>query len=191
MTSVLWNINLEDSIRRIFSTIPNNNIMNIIEIGCFEGFGTLKLEKLLGSHPDSKIICIDPLEDCYVKDKKEFIDIDPIFVGQYNKFITNINPIKDKIILKRGYSNDILPTLEYNLYDFAYVDGDHSAMQVYTDGKLLFPLMKKNGVILFDDYYWSHNNEITKNGIEKFIEEFNDKINVLFRGPVQCAVQIK
>ena len=190
MTSILWNTNLQASYFRIFSeicTMPSN----IIEIGCFEGFGTLKLHQLLGSHTESKIVCIDPWDDVYVKNKTEFVDIDPIFVNQYEKFMNNTKSIIDKLIIKRGYSTDVLPTLEKGTFDFAYVDGDHSENQVYLDGKLLFPVMKHGGIILFDDYNWQHGNEITKNGIERFISEFNEQIDVLFRGPVQCAIKIR
>jgi predicted O-methyltransferase YrrM len=190
MTSRDWNINLENSFNRIFSH-PVQTKQTIIEIGCFEGYGTLKLHSLLGSHPESRIICIDPWEDCYVKNKNEFSDIDPIFIGQYNKFINNTVSIKDKLHINRGYSTDILKTLDHNSIDFAYVDGDHSASQVYVDACLLFPLMKKDGIILFDDYYWIHKNEITQTGIDKFINEYKDNIEVLFIGPVQCAVKIK
>ena len=190
MTSILWNTNLQNSYFQIFS-MKIATPMKIIEIGCFEGFGTLKLHELLGSHPDSTITCIDPWDDLYVKGKTEFIDIDPIFVNQYSKYIINTVDIANKIIIKRGYSSDVLPILECNMYDFAYVDGDHSANQVYIDGCLLLPLMKSNSIILFDDYNWSHGTEITQHGIERFILEYNDKIEVLFRGPVQCAVKIK
>ena len=114
-----------------------------------------------------------------------------MFIGQYNKFITNTNYIKDKIILERGLSNDVLPKLKKKYYDFIYIDGDHSENQVYLDGLNSIELIKNGGIILFDDYNWTHKTQVTKNGIEKFITEFNDKIIVLFRGPVQCAVKVK
>jgi predicted O-methyltransferase YrrM len=190
MTSLSWNVNLENSFYRLFNK-PLETKNTIVEIGCFEGYGTLKLHTLLGTHPESKIICIDPWDDCYVKDKIIFSDIDPIFIGQYDKFINNVQSIKNKIEIKRGYSTDMLKTIENNSIDFAYVDGDHSANQVYIDGSLLFPLMKKGGIILFDDYYWHHNNEYTQHGIDRFINEYKNLIEVLFIGPVQCAVKIK
>lgn len=190
MTSIAWNANLQNSFYSIFKE-PFTTALHVIEIGCFEGYGTLKLHELLGSHPESTITCIDPWDDVYVKGKIEFSDIDPIFANQYPKFSSNTSSIANKLVIKRGYSTDILPTLSAQSYDFAYVDGDHSANQVYTDGKLLFPLMKSGSIILFDDYYWTHGSEITQIGIERFISEFNDKIEVLFRGPVQCAVKIK
>jgi len=192
MTSVLWNINLENSIRNIFSKLPlNENPMNIIEIGCFEGFGTLKLNELLCQHDSSKIVCVDPFDDEYVKGNLEFSDIDPIFIGQYDKFINNTQSIKDKITVEKGYSDDILPRLTAKSFDFIYIDGDHSENAVYKDGVNAFRLSKSGGIILFDDYYWIHKSQITKNGIEKFISEYQDKIIVLFRGPVQCGIKVK
>ena len=190
MTSINWNINLENSVKRIYN-LKITDPTNIIEIGCFEGYGTLKLEELIGSHQESKIYCVDPWEEGYVLTNPQFADINPIFVGQWNKFQNITNRIKDKIIIKRGYSNDMLPTIPEGTIDFAYIDGDHSANQVYIDGKLNLPLMKYGGIILFDDYYWTHNGEVTQIGIEKFISEFADKIEVLFKGPVQCAVKLK
>jgi len=165
--------------------------MQCIEIGCFEGYGTHKIHELFCSHAESRITCIDPWDDVYVKDKLEFADIDPIFANQYSTFVNNTHSIIDKLDVRRGYSNDVLIQLDNNTYDFAYVDGDHSADQVCQDGRLLFPLMKQHGIILFDDYNWSHGTEITQVGIERFIFEFQNKIDVLFRGPIQCAIRIK
>jgi predicted O-methyltransferase YrrM len=190
MTSILWNTNLEKSVRRIFNTLPTHP-MNVVEVGCFEGFGTIKLIDLLCSNKSSKVVCVDPFDDMYVKGIDEFSDIDPIFCGQYDKFINNIQHIKDKVIVERGYSEKILTKLDSKNYDFIYIDGDHSENAVYKDGVNALRLIKSGGIILFDDYYWVHKSQVTKNGIEKFINEFNDQIVVLFRGPVQCAVMVK
>jgi predicted O-methyltransferase YrrM len=190
MTSILWNINLENSIKKIYTKLPTEP-MNVIEVGCFEGFGTLKLNKLLCKNNLSKITCVDPFDDVYVKGNTEFSDIDPIFVGQYDKFANNTLPIKDNIIIKKGYSHHVLPNLPFKNYDFIYIDGDHSEDAVYNDGVNALNLIKSGGIILFDDYYWTHKSQITKNGIEKFISEFTEKITVLFRGPVQCAIMVK
>ena len=190
MTSLEWNISLENSFNKLFSN-PVQSKQTIIEIGCFEGYGTLKLHSLLGTHPESKIICVDPWDDCYVKNNEIFAEIDPLFVGQYDKFIQNTVPIHNKLDIRRGLSTDVLKLLKHKSIDFAYVDGDHSINQVYMDGCLLFPLMKQGGIILFDDYNWSHKEEITKIGIDKFINEYNDLIVILFIGPVQCAGKIK
>jgi len=190
MTSILWNVNLQNSVNKIYDKLPTHP-MNVIEIGCFEGYGTLKLSEMFCTNQLSTITCVDPFEDVYVKGNTEFSDIDPIFIGQYDKFVNNTQDIKDKMVVYRDYSDNALPKLQKQNYDFVYIDGDHSENGVYKDGVNSFYLLKSGGIILFDDYYWQHKTQITKNGIEKFISEFNDKINVIFRGPVQCAVMVK
>jgi predicted O-methyltransferase YrrM len=188
MTSLLWNTNLENSFHRIYKEKPSA-VMNIIEIGSFEGYGTLKLHELFCQHKDSRITVIDPFDDCYVKGNEEFANIDPIFVGQYPKFLKNTERIKDSLIIHKDYSGNVLSGLT-KIYDFIYIDGDHSEKGVYEDGVNAFKITKSDGIILFDDYNWEHKTQVTKNGIEKFISEYQDKITVLFRGPVQCAVKV-
>ncbi len=192
MTSIQWNINLQNSVDRLkeLNAINTANVTNVIEIGCFEGFGTIRLNELFRKD-NLKIYCVDPWEEGYVLSNEKFTDINPIFVGQWDKFVRNTAAIKDKLVICRGYSNNVLPTLDKNSIDFIYIDGDHSENQVYLDGKLAFPLMKSGSIMLFDDYNWSHNGEYTKNGIERFIAEHQTDIDVVFRGPVQCAIKIK
>ncbi len=192
MTSLTWNINLQNSVNRLFemNALIKENVNEIIEIGCFEGHGTRRLYDIFNK-PSLQIHCIDPWDEGYVLSNPKFDDINPIFVGQWNKFITNTEQFKNNLVIHRGYSNEILPTIEKNTIDFIYIDGDHSENQVYLDGKLAFPAMKKNSIILFDDYYWNHNGEFTQKGIERFIDEHSEYIDVLFRGPVQCAVKVK
>ena len=39
-------------------------------------------------------------------------------------------------------------------FDVAYIDGGHRASEVYSDGMLTWPLMKRGGLMIFDDYQW-------------------------------------
>jgi FkbM family methyltransferase len=151
-----------------------------VEIGSFEGRGSIYIHDKLCGNPESRLICIDPWEDHYTL-KKEFSDIDHFFKGQYNTFLNNTGHLP-KIIPKRGYSYQVIQTLENNTVDFVFIDGDHSPEGVYTDAKLMFPKIKKEGVILFDDYNWTHNGLKCGDGIDRFILEFKDNIEIIFKG---------
>ena len=96
----------------------------------------------------------------------------------YNIFCSNVKHNIDKIIIHRGFSIDILPQIN-DLYDFIYVDGDHSKEAVYKDAILSFEKLKINGILIFDDYLWENNGQSPKIAIDKFLDEYNDKINVL------------
>lgn len=156
--------------------------MVAIEIGCFEGQTTQAILDFMSK--DSIIICIDPFLDKYLPENTPFDKSWEYFSGQRERFIENMKDYLDKIILKEGFSSDILPTLDQwnNKVDFIFIDGDHRAESVYNDAKLSFPLIKSGGIIIFDDYGWGRNlskEYHTHIGVDKFINEFNSQIKVL------------
>jgi predicted O-methyltransferase YrrM len=52
-------------------------------------------------------------------------------------------------------------------YDFIYIDGLHTDEGVLTDACMSWGLLKKGGVMLFDDYLYPEDN--TKDGIDSFL----------------------
>jgi predicted O-methyltransferase YrrM len=63
-----------------------------------------------------------------------------------------------QIVTHKGLSNLALSKLitegKQGYFDFIYVDGSHQAPDVLSDAVLSFTLLKRNGVIAFDDYLW-------------------------------------
>jgi len=94
-----------------------------------------------------------------------------------------------KIIECKEISDTMIPKLEENNIDFAYIDGDHSPEQVYKDAVNIFKKMKIGGIILFDDYLWEINGMKTKIGIDKFLDEYIGKYKLLFKN-YQLAISI-
>ena len=109
----------------------------------------------------------------------------PWFRGQYHRFLANTSHLRCVNVV-RGLSNDVVPTLPDNFYDFVYIDGDHTPEQVYRDAIMVWPKTKEGGIILFDDYLWKDVN--TKEGVDRFVHEFKDHIRVLFSN-YQLAIQ--
>ena len=46
------------------------------------------------------------------------------------------------------------PHHNYEQFDFIYIDGSHTAPDVMTDACMAWGLLKKGGIMLFDDYLW-------------------------------------
>jgi predicted O-methyltransferase YrrM len=173
-------------------SINLNNQNLCLEIGSFEGLtSNYIVDNILSAN--GKLICVDPLTDNYLVEKLSDADIEhnnngwKYFNGQYERFIENTktNIENNKIELYRELSSEAFPKLKemYNgQFDFIYVDGDHRDFAVYFDAVNSFELCKQNGLILFDDYLWEDfsNYKITKDGIDKFINEYHDKIDVVF-----------
>ena len=77
-------------------------------------------------------------------------------------------------------------------FDFIYIDGDHTAPAVLTDACMAWPLLKKGGIMLFDDYHWNPNNyneyQTPKRGVDAFSHVFGNQFKVVYDG-YQIAVQ--
>ena len=187
MFSIDLTKNLIESLTLIYPEKPQE-VMNCVEIGSFEGKGSIEINNYLCENKDSVLFCIDPFDDEYVKGNVSMSFWDHACRDQHKKFKQNTNNYP-KIREMKGYSDNMINFLDENSVDFCYVDGDHSPDQVYKDAKNILGKMKNNGVILFDDYLWSHDDVKTKTGIDKFLDEFKNNIKVIF-SKYQLAIRV-
>ena len=142
-----------------FSRIPvdASKPIRYAEVGAFYGANILSVEMTYGAHPDSELLAIDPWIDY-----AEY----PEYKGQqtsiYETFCTNVAPYASKIKTRRGYSHEILPTLEDGAYDIIYIDGNVSG--------------------------WG-GPDLTQRGIEAFLHGYRARIRNLGLRDMQIFVQ--
>ena len=139
-----------------------------LEIGTFNGANLISVAHSYGLHNDSKLYCIDPWED--YEDYPEYKTEQPTI---YNTFLKNIenSDSKNKIIVNRGYSNIEVPKFEDEFFDIIYIDDNHEPEYVLEDAVLCFRKLKKNGIMIFDDYDWG-GPDLTRRGINGFLHVF-------------------
>jgi predicted O-methyltransferase YrrM len=159
--------------------------INYLEIGTFYGANILSVAKTYGLHNDSKLYCIDPWEDY-----EEYPEYKNQQESIYNTFMNNVEKSgdKSKIIINRGYSNNEIPKLQDDFFDIIYIDGNHEPEYVLEDAVLSFRKLKKNGIMIFDDYGWG-GPDLTQKGIDGFLSGYHKRINIL--GKVQSQVFIR
>ena len=162
-----------------------NKQINYLEIGTFYGANLISVGLTYGLHKDSKLYCIDPWEDY-----DEYDEYKNIQSSIYNAFITNIenSGVKDKIIINRGYSNLEIPKFQDNFFDIIYIDGNHEPEYVLEDAVLCFRKLKKNGIMIFDDYGWG-GPDLTQRGIDGFLSGYHKKIKILGEKESQVFIQ--
>ena len=116
-----------------------------IEIGVYEGRSTRWLFENVLTHPDAELICIDPFAP--------FDGLD----GDYRKrFRTNTGKWHDQIYLYGDTSANVLAECGgAESIDFIIVDGSHRAADVLFDAVVGWNLLKRGGVMIFDDYAWT------------------------------------
>jgi predicted O-methyltransferase YrrM len=169
-----------------FSFVPNDNKpKRYLEIGAFYGANVISVAQSYASHNDSSLTVIDP-----------WIDYDeyPEYKGQqsgiYDAFLKNTEHIKDKLTIHRGFSNEVLPSLEDNSFDIIYIDGNHEPEFVLEDAVLAFRKLKVGGYLIFDDYGWG-GPDLTKRGIDAFLHGYHKRIVILGEKESQVFVQKK
>jgi predicted O-methyltransferase YrrM len=166
-----WDIYLNN-----FKNKPN---LNFLEIGSFQGRSTVWLLENILTDENSSITCIDTFEgsiEHHIYSKNELINL-------FDIFLHNVSTFKNKINIIRGKSQEVLKLLNES-FDFIYIDGDHTAVSVIEDAILSFSLLKKGGIMIFDDYEWLVMNNYIDNpkpAIDAFLEIYANKITLLYK----------
>ena len=93
--------------------------INYLEIGVADGGNAIEIEKSFAKHPDSRLYCVDPWQDY-----DEYDEYKGYQQTAWNTFNRNINILSNpsKFIVKRGFSDDIVPTFPDNFFDIVFVD---------------------------------------------------------------------
>lgn len=157
-----------------FIRVPSGPI-RYAEIGAFYGANLISVAETYGKHPDSVLIAIDPWTD--------YSDY-PEYKGQqmmiYDMFQQNMAAcgLQDRVTVRRGYSHEVLPTLEDNSFDLIYIDGNHEPEYVLEDAVLAFRKLKVGGHLVLDDYGWG-GPDLTQRGIDAFMSAYHKHIQVL------------
>jgi predicted O-methyltransferase YrrM len=163
----------------------SNKPIKYLEIGAFYGANILSVAGTYGLHDNSKLYCVDPWED--YEDYPEYKTQQSFIFDTFIKNIDN-SGIRDKIIVNRGYSSDIVPTFEDKFFDIIYIDGNHEPEYVLEDAVLCFRKLKTDGIMIFDDYGWG-GPDLTQKGIDAFMSGYHKRIT--FLGNVDSQIFIR
>jgi len=162
-----------------FPIIPvsafENRPIKYLEIGTFYGANAISVAKSYAAHPESNVYCVDPWLD--YADYPEYKNKQESTYDAFKQNVANSGE-ENKIIIRRGFSNNELLKFEDSFFDIIYVDGNHEPEYVLEDAVLSFRKLKTGGVMIFDDYGWG-GPDLTKRGIDGFLSGYHKKIRVL------------
>jgi len=151
---------------------------NALQIGCFEGQATVWLLDNILTHPDSHLTDIDPF---YSETDLAGANFETVKKLYFHNLEECPSRLKHRLIV--GKSQEELRCLDPYSFDFIYVDGSHMRDDTLEDAVLCHRLLKKNGIIIFDDYDWG--NEINdmsykpKEAIDIFMKVFEKYYKVI------------
>ena len=144
------------------------NINNILEIGSYEGRSAIFFLK---KYTEGQISCVDTWCGSDEHNKNEFINIEKNFDLNTNYF-SKMNKLK-----KFKMTSDEFFKINSDKFDLIFVDGDHSAKQVFKDINNSCNILNKGGYLILDDYMWWYYKDLKKNPSTPINEFILNNIN--------------
>jgi predicted O-methyltransferase YrrM len=118
--------------------------IHYLEIGVLEGRSAVWMLENVLTHPTSTLTGIDIFHD-HKQDNGQTIK---------QRFLSNVKEAggEGRTTLIEGYSQVELRKLPLDSFDLIYIDGSHATADVLEDTVLSWRLLKKGGLMIFDDY---------------------------------------
>lgn len=169
------NINIEGYLRfveakvlyKIAKKLPENS--TFVEIGAYLGRSTCFILEGLKRKKNIKFYTIDSFENQTMPEGLR---------DTYADFTKNTTPYKDRIIIKQGFSYNVVKDFPATQIEVLWIDGDHAYESVKKDIDDWLPLVKKKGKIIFHDYDVLHIG-VVKAVNAKFKEKKLKKLNLV------------
>jgi SAM-dependent methyltransferase len=124
---------------RHFGHLAGRPGLQAVEVGSYEGRSACWIARHLLTGKNSRLICVEPFQE-YEDQERNF---------DHN---TRVAGCADKIVKLRGRSQQVLPFLAEESFDFVYVDGSHMTLDVLQDAAMCWRLVRPSGILVFDDY---------------------------------------
>ena len=167
-----WFLNNFD-IFSFFLPQDKNSKFNYLEVGCFEGlssFFVLSEYKAV----DATLLDIWDMPNPNSKTlSHNFNSIENTFDDNLSRF--NFTKIKDDsvIAMRKLFKQN-------KSFDFIYIDGSHNGEDILSDAIEAFKILKKEGLIFFDDFLQYDKNRTLQSydGIEKFLNLYSNYLKI-------------
>ena len=154
-----------------------------LEIGSFEGRSAIwTAENML--EDDGIIVAVDTWQGGEEHTKIDMESVEMRFDRNIETFRENfpkrrIAKMKMPSYLAFGYLNEGKP------FDFMYIDGSHKAKDVLADACMAWPLLKRGGIMVFDDYVWGNPQDILhrpKLAVDVFVNLYAEELKPVHMG---------
>ena len=154
------------------------NKFEYLEIGSFEGNSAMFV---LENFKNSFLTCVDSWEQLELNsDSREGYEHLPIINIEKN-FDDNLRIYLDRY-KKEKIPSDLFFKKNKKFFDVVFIDGSHFADNVFKDCKNSWPILKKDGILILDDYFWKSYEKLEQNpafAINKFLKEISKEYKII------------
>ena len=171
---------IQESIDRFdfsIKLIDEFNLSSVAELGVYRGdFAQKILEKC---QCVEKYTMIDPWRNLVAWNKPANKD-NETFEKYYLETIEKTDFAKEKRIVLRGKTTEVIDQIQDNTLDFVYIDGDHTLKGISIDLINMWPKVKAGGFIMGYDFsptIWQHSQEFEPTMVFPFAVYFAEAVN--------------
>ena len=139
---------------RLLRSLPRGG--RVAEIGVWKGGFS---SAILSVAKPRELVLIDPWESLSTQDPSLWTHPrhgDHAFMAAMGNAVARRFADRNDVVIKRGFSADVLAAEEDGSFDWVYIDGCHRYDIVRQDLELSFAKVRPGGKIVGDDYSWTH-----------------------------------
>jgi len=170
----------KDNFTKYLAQYANQPDLNFLQLGVYTGDATVWLMDNILTDKSSVLTDVDT----WLGSEEE--------AHKALDFIEIFEHYKDRIAKYPNVYFHRLTTRQYLrfhpddfVYDFIYIDADHTALGVLLDAELSWDLLKSGGIMAFDDYQWlsgKGTNYDPGPGIDRFLTHHSAEFDVIHKG---------
>ena len=171
-----WFNLVEENFRHIFPN-PIETEFHALQLGAFSGDASVWILENLLRHSGSTLTDVDTWQgsDETPHHELDFSEVEALYDER-------VAPFRAKVKKNKATTQGFFDTNPIGVFDFIYIDADHTASGVLSDAVRSHPLLKPGGIMAFDDYGW-HSGigqyEEPKAGVDAFLSAYGNKYLVL------------
>jgi predicted O-methyltransferase YrrM len=169
--------NFEKILLPAFSGKP----VRVLQIGAYTGDASIWVaENILLTAPSSVLVDVDTWggSDEPVHKKLDWRTVETVYDVKTLKWRQ-----ERRIVKYKGTSDEFFKN-NREMYDFIYIDGDHTSYGVIKDAVSAYECLNVGGILAFDDYLWSGSNnpeDCPRMAIDCFLAIYVKRVSVLNR----------
>lgn len=162
--------------------------LNYLEIGSFEGNSALFI---LNNFNPKSVFCVDAWEQLSKEEgSNEGYENIPI-KNIENNFDENLKPYQGKFKKYKMMSEIFFKKNTFD-FDVIYIDGSHLAEDVLSDCRSSWSCLKKDGILILDDFFWNNYDKIEHNpayAINIFLKEIKSDYKIICLSKFQLFIR--
>lgn len=155
--------------------------ISALQIGAFMGHATEWLIENVLTHPNATLTDVDTWGG---SDEDAHEDLDWNYIEVYYDSETDDYQEAGRLIKCKMTSEEFFDKND-KTFDFIYVDGAHTALDVFNDGISAFECLNEGGILAFDDYTWDSGKGDffnPRDGIDGVYITYQNQLNILYAG---------